>query len=343
MSTMSRHKPHPQGIHPKKRIGSCALSLALLCCIAIGMLIRGMIPSGSSGHDCLSNLDFIRPNLDCSVSDEKMQRMSALQDKLEAIVPTYAKSGKADKIGVFVRDMNTTRYAGVNDGDTFIMASLLKVPLLIAGFKLAEVEPKILDQEIAYAGSPDRYAEQNFPIEDRLIPNRKYTVKELMRRSVVFSDNTASELLANAYPAGFFDRILRALGLQIRLDDGNEENFTTPRSYANIFRNLYNSSYLTREYSNAALEMLTHTNYVNGAIAGLPQNTVVAHKFAERTVFDSRTKEMAFRQLHECGLVYAENGKSPYTFCIMTEGKDFSDLEQIQRELSHAIFETISD
>lgn len=48
------------------------------------------------------------------------------------------------------------------------MASLLKIPLLIGGFKLAEVEPRILDQEIVYNGKPAFYGEQVIQVEDKL-------------------------------------------------------------------------------------------------------------------------------------------------------------------------------
>jgi beta-lactamase class A len=315
----------------------------LVGCLLAGMLIQYAAFGEHRNPTCTSALDLIRPNLDCEISDTKSQQMSKLQNKLEALIPLYIKNGKADKIGVFVRDMKTTRFAGVNDGDTFIMASLLKVPLLITGYKMAEVEPKILDQEIKYTGKPDLYSEQSFPIEDKLIPNNSYTVRELMRRAVVYSDNTASELLAQSYPPNFFDRILKAVGLQIRSHDGNDENLTTPRSYANLFRILYNASYLTGEYSNEALKTLAQTTYRNGAVAKLPPGIAIAHKFAERTVFADKTHTIMFKQLHECGLVYAHAGKSPYTFCIMTEGKDFQDLQQVQQELSLDIYETIAD
>ncbi len=197
----------------------------------VGGMLLGMGLQALMRQDqakCLSDLDFIKPSLDCAISDEKAEQMSRLQAKLDALVPVYIQNKKAEKIGVFVRDLRSTRFAGINDSDSFVMASLLKVPLLVAGYKLAEVEPKILDQQIQYTGVPDLYAGQSFRTDDRLIANRSYTIRELMRRSTELSDNTAAELLSQAYPVGFLDRILRALGLQVKLDSGSEENFTTP-------------------------------------------------------------------------------------------------------------------
>lgn len=306
--------------------------------IGIGLSVLVAQAAKSEGGNCISSLELIKPTLDCGISDQKQVQMSNLQNKLDALIPVYVQSGQADRIGVFVRDLKSTRFAGVNEGDSFVMASLLKAPLLIAGYKLAEVEPKILDQEIIYEGKPNLYDEQSFKLGDQLVIGQRYSLRELMRRSIVFSDNTAAELLDKAYPVGFFDMIMKALGVQVRIDGGNDENLTTPRTYANIFRSLYNASYLTREYSNEALEMLAQTEYRNGAVAKLPPSTRVAHKFAERTVIDSKTQKIQFRQLHECGLVYADRGEMPYTFCIMSEGQSFESLEKIQREISLEIY-----
>ncbi len=331
---------------------NCVLSLNFYLILA-GCLTAGFFlglasyssfftDSKKNDNDCISNLKFIRPNLDCAISDKKLEQLSELQTKLETVIPVYIQSKKATRIGVFVRDLTSTRFAGVNENDNFVMASLMKAPLLIAGYKLAEVEPKILDQEITYTGIPDLYENQNFPTENRLKKGQSYSIKELMKRSVAQSDNTASEILYQSYPEGFFDRILNALGLQIRFPDGEAENFTTPRTYANIFRSLYNASYLTREYSEEALKNLTETEYKNGVVALLPKSVIVAHKFAERTVLDEKTGQPRFRQLHECGIVYADGGKNPYTFCIMTEGNDFVTLEKIQQDISLEIYNSMT-
>jgi beta-lactamase class A len=286
---------------------------------------------------CLSKLHLIKPNLDCDSFDDKAETLSTLQNKLEVFIDGIKKTGKVKRVGVFVRDLRTSHFAGVNDNDAYYMASLLKTPLLIGGFKLAEVEPKILDQEIVYNGKPNLYDEQVIQVEDKLKVGSSYTIKELMERSVENSDNTAAQILFDYYPAEFMDRILQALGIQIKKPTGEVENLITARTYANVFRLLYNSSYLTKEYSNEALEILTKTSFNLGATAKLPKDVVVAHKFAERTSVDARTGE-TIKQFHECGLVYIKKSKEPYAFCIMTEGDKYENLEGAIADISLLIY-----
>jgi beta-lactamase class A len=218
------------------------------------------------------------------------------------------------------------------------MASLLKTPLLIGGFKLAEVEPKILDQELVYNGVPDLYKDQVISVSDRLQIGKTYTIRDLMYRSIIYSDNTAAQILLDYFPEDFLDRIMQALGVQIIKPTGEVEDFVTARSFANIFRILYNASYLTRDYSNQALDILTKTEFNNGIVAKLPNDVTVAHKFAERTLVND-DNSVAVEQIHECGIVYLKNFKDPYVLCILTEGDSYEKLEGVISDLSLSIYE----
>lgn len=319
-----------------------SLFIILIIGVSLGIFGGYKMHYYEDKNSCISKLHFIKPNLDCELYDSKSQKISELQDKLEVLIDGIKKTGKAKRVSVFVRDLNTARFAGVNDGDTYHQASLLKIPLLIGGFKLAEVEPKILDQEIVYSGDPNLYSDQMIKPAEMLIIGKSYTIKELMRRSVVYSDNTAAQLLFDYYPQEFLDRIMEAIGIQLYRPGGQKEDFITARLYANVFRILYNASYLTKEYSDEALSILTKTEYKKAAVAELPPDVVVAHKFAERTDVDIVTGKTFQRQLHECGVVYAEDYEEPYIFCIMTEGYEYTDLEKIISDISLVIYEEMT-
>lgn len=315
------------------------LSVVLLFCVGFYLGRAGHHDNGERSH-CVSKLTLLKPNIDCDSFEDTINKLSKLQTKLDVMIQGLKKTGKVKRASVFVRDLNTSRFAGVNDADAYYMASLLKAPLLVGGFKLAEVEPRILDQTVTYNGVPNLYADQVVKSEQVLVAGESYTIKELMRRAIIYSDNTAAQMLFDYYPQDFLDRILQALGIQHTKPDKEVENFVTARSYANIFRILYNSSYLTKEYSNEALKILTESTYKDGATAKLPKDVVVAHKFAERTlVYESGA--VAVRQFHECGIVYAKKGEDPYIFCIMTEGNDYETLEEVIADISLAIYEDI--
>lgn len=295
---------------------------------------------GEDRSYCVSNLKFLRPNMDCESLDGTAEKLSSLQEKAEVMIQGYVKTKKVKRASVFVRDLNTSRFAGVNDTDAYYMASLLKTPLLIGGFKLAEVEPRILDQEIVYNGVPNLYGDQVIPVTNRLEVGKTYKIIDLLSRAVIYSDNTAAQILFDYYPEQYMDRIIQALGIQITKPNGEVENFVTARTYANIFRILYNASFLKNEYSNQALDILTKTEYKDGATSKLPSDVTVAHKFAERTQVH-QDNSVAVKQFHECGIVYANKGKTPYIFCIMTEGQDYKVLEQVLADISLVIYEGI--
>ena len=99
---------------------------------------------------------------------------------------------------------------------------------------------------------------------------------------------------------------------------------------------MYNASYLSKDLSEYALNILAHTAYNNGIVKGLPGDVPVAHKFGERTVIQDRS-----RQLHDCGIVYLNH--HTYLLCIMTRGTDYDQLSEIISRISNIIYEILKN
>ena len=222
------------------------------------------------------------------------------------------------------------------------MASLLKLPLAIAYYRLSEITPDLLTQELIYTESVNAYGVQDIKPSNKLELGKKYTVKDLIYRALVYSDNSASALLRQNFVSDdYLNKLLTAIGLQVQ-KNGEEEDLITAKSYAAVLRMLYNSSFLQRKLSNEILKTLSESEFYEGATKYLPKNVLVAHKFGERTAVNMNN-EVKFRQLHDCGIVYAKNGEEPYTFCILTEGKDFENLQKIIQEISKTIYENMKE
>jgi beta-lactamase class A len=298
-------------------------------------------PHGSD--DCPNNLNFIKPEQDCVAYNDAAQKMQIMRDALRRQVNGYLDTKRADRISVFVRDLNSQRFAYVNETEEFYMASLLKVPLAIAYYRLAELTPDLLTQQVTYDGKINLYDLQEIKPTQRLTVGTTYTIRDLIYRALAYSDNTAAELLSQNYVSyDYLQKILFTLGLQPRTKD-QKENIVTPRLYGGIFRTLYNASFLSREYSNEILKALSESTFTQGATLGLPKDVSISHKFGERSIVDETTKTVTSRQLHDCGVAYAQNGAKPYSYCIMTEGKNFSDLESIIQNISLTIYKGIGE
>ncbi len=323
-------------------IGGASLIFGIAVGIALdASLLDVSLPIGASKNTCLSNLTFINPQPGCEIFEEKLERMKVLQDDLRRQLNGYLASGRADRISVFARDLTSQRFASVNDSDTFFMASLLKVPLAIAYYRLSEITPDLLSQTVTYTGTPNLYASQTTQPQDKLVIGKTYSINDLIYKALANSDNTAAQVLSESYVSfDYLQKILLALGLQV-MKDGSSEDIVTVKSYAGMLRILYNSSFLTRKSSNEILSILSKSSFSDGATANLPKDIVVAHKFGERSIIDSRTGQSDSRQLHDCGIVYANKGQEPYIFCIMTEGNNFEDLKAILRDVSSTIYKGI--
>jgi beta-lactamase class A len=259
----------------------------------------------------------------------------ALDEKLDAAVAFDLAQHKATRVSVWVRDLTSLQWASTDESERYAPASLLKVPIMIAYYKLAEIQPTFLSTKLTYTPSTAASdATQDFPSATDLVPGQQYTVDELINHMIIDSDNNAAALLLSHLDPAIYANTLVDLGIQI---PGNMKNFdfVTVKSYGAIFRTLYNVTYLNHDYSEKALDLLTQVSF-KGIADPLPPSTTVAHKFGERQILNS-DGTVQTRELHDCGIIY-KNAK-PYTLCVMTEGTDFNSLLNVIQDLSMVAYQ----
>ncbi len=278
------------------------------------------------------NFQYINPLIECeNVSFENADNLTGLKKDVVQLEDNAVALGQITEAAIYYRDLNNGPWFGINKDATFSPASLVKVPVLIAFLKRAEVQPGFLAQSILIEDEP-RYAELNYPPTRKLVKGENYSYQELLERMIIDSDNVAYELLANTIGQDAINEVYRNLGIDIDriLDSDLKYNIITVQEYASFFRILFNATYLDHQSSEAALSMLAKTTFSDGIFAGVAANTPVAHKFGERIFSFS-----GVFQLHDCGIVYSNN--KPYLLCIMTKGYDFSQLEKFLQSVSRTI------
>lgn len=309
-------------------VGSCAY-----------FLVRIHVDAFAREDDCTRRFPLTNHTLDCSLYDDLAARMEKLDGIVSEAAQNYRDAGKATSISVWVRDLKSLRVAKENQLEAYSPASMMKVPVMIAYFRFAEVDPSILEQPLKYDGpSGDTDALQTFRSETTLKPGETYPVLRLIEEMITNSDNRAADVLLAHMDENFFKKTLTELGIVIPASaSASEQDFVTAKTYANIFRMLYNASYLNREYSQKALELLTRTKFRLLA-KELPQNVVVASKFGER-VFQYDDGTVKERRLHDCGIVYKKD--HPYTICVMTKGHDFDEMKSVIIGISKTVYDAI--
>lgn len=261
------------------------------------------------------------------------QELVPFKTVIEDKINEYKKDKKADVVAYYFRDLNNGPWFGVNEDHKFRIASLFKVPTLLSYYHWAEIDPRILQEKLTYNGEESHNSDANklTKPEQRLQEGKQYTVNELLKRMIIYSDNEAFKMLIEHADVGLIADPYNIVEMQIESVDS--DFLASTQEFAPFFRVLYNASYLTPEYSEKAIKLLIQTEFKNGLTAGIPKNIEVAHKFGIRETQDG------IKQLHDCGIIYHKD--FPYVLCVMTSGDSTEELISIIAELSKLTYEKV--
>ncbi len=288
------------------------------------------VRADSSDYEFINPLIFSKTKKD--ILSEEFEDLNTL---LKKSIGVLEGQGKAKDISVYYRDLNTSHWTGVNEDAKYDPSSLLKVVTLVSYLKRSLINPALLTKTLYYRGVDE--TGQYYKGGKGLLPSY-HSVSELLEAMIVESDNTAKSVLTDFDTIGF-QEVYRdfQLPLPATLDTSD---YMSARSYSVIFRALYNSTYLPWDVSEKALGLLSVTTFDKGIVAGTPEGTKVSHKFGEHT-YVRGDGSIEKRELHDCGIVYLP--AHPYFICIMTQGKDFGELEKVISSLSESVYKYVKD
>ncbi len=279
---------------------------------------------------------FTHPILGCEVvSDKKdIQEFEPLNALIQQQTQAALKEEKASKISVYFRGMTTGRWGGIRENDAYPGGSLVKIPFMIAYYKLAESRPEIFNEQLMYKGDFDESAGQITKPSHRIEAGKSYSIDELIYRMIVYSGNNSTVLLMRRMDIHYLSSVFGDLGVPGD-QDVHRQWVVTTKTFSSFFRVLYNATYLSQALSERALELLSQTEFTDGLAAGVPPIVAVAHKFGEEAIRDTSGKTLS-ASLHDCGIIY--HREHPYFLCIMTEGNSFEPLKEVIGRISKAIY-----
>lgn len=251
-------------------------------------------------------------------------------------IDEWKKGGHVSSVAVYFRDLEGGPWFGINEDDLFYPASLLKTPIMMAVLKQTESDPAVLDEILSY-DEPMPESQDNAEPGERVEPNTPYSLREVIRRMMAYSDNRSQQLLLqwlNERGDGNLDLLGATLDdIGLLPPNGDLKSPLTVKSYSSLFRLLYNAQYLNRDMSQFALGVLSQSNFKTGLAAGLPQGVVVAHKFG---IWNGEDNE---KLLHDCGIVY--HPATPYLICVMTRSNDLTLNAEIIGQISGWIYDEV--
>ncbi len=314
---------------------SMAIVGVLLAGLILGFLLHNPVRKALFGGDCPPHetsfevshqrgYRYINPLLDF---EQQYKGLPHVKSEINDYIAKNKKDGRLRDISVYFRQLNTGLTFSINDDFKFSPASLLKVPLMIACLKQAEIDGAFLSKRIKFDIIPDSLTVPNFRYGEPIEYGKTYTVEELIIRLIINSDNHAGMLLLENLDSRILEKVYTDLDVAMPWLPGME-NYMTVKEYSKFIRILFNSTYLNRDMSEFALYIMSLSHFDKGIVQGVGQGITVSHKFGERDID-------GVRQLHDCGIIYFES--APCLICIMTRGNNFEELEDVIADIASII------
>jgi beta-lactamase class A len=255
-------------------------------------------------------------------------QLEDIKQSLVNTIQSYTQYQNVNKASVYLRDLDTNKWTVINETEQYEPGSLFKVPLLIAALKMNEAKPGTLNKRIAFNTNFDITKKAAYQSKSIQL-GQQYSLRELLTYMIVYSDNNATALVQNNIDLTILTQLFTDVGLAAP-DYKAAQYYFTAQNYSLFMRAIYNASYLNKENSLLAAQLLSQSTFRDGILKGLPNGTSVAHKFGE-------SGNLSEVQLHESAIVYLNN--KTYLLTIMTKGKDVKTLSNLMAELSKAIYD----
>jgi beta-lactamase class A len=247
-----------------------------------------------------------------------------LRRKLKKEVEPYGSS-----FGFYFEYLPTGTSIGVNEKNEFHAASLFKLPVVMAYYRMKE-RTKTKDDPMVTIKQDQLNNE--FGNLWKKGEGYKLNLSEAVRLAIEESDNTAAQVVTSNITKEDFNAVYE--GLDINLETDKEGAILTAKSYSSILKALYFSSVLNKDSSSEILALLTKTKFPDKLAAGIPDKVVVAHKIG-----DFKDKDGKNEAFTDCGIVYVP--RRPYVLCMLSVGDEQTARERMQKT-SKTIYDYIS-
>ncbi len=256
----------------------------------------------------------------------------SLELQIRGLVDESQKNQQINTASVYFRDIEPAYWAGVNENAKFSPGNLLKIPIMISYFKLAENDPQILQKKLKNTSTQAR-KDDPFPSATPLVFGETYSVNELIRRMIVDGDDVAAILLYDNIDNRTLNEVYSDLGIDFVENNTTTSDYISLKLYSLFFRVLYNSTYLNREYSEQALSLLSQTNTNVGISATLPKESPIAQEFDAHAYTENG---ISGYEMYDCGIIYYPN--HPYLLCASVKGKTLKNIEGFLKSLSQRVY-----
>jgi beta-lactamase class A len=227
-----------------------------------------------------------------------------LKQRLAAVHSTYP----VVRPGLFILDLATGDYAGLQSGKAFPAASVIKLPILIAFFQDIDAGKVSLTEKLTMR--PELIASGSGYMQD-LAPWSSFSSRYTVGKMIETSDNTATNMIIKRLGgASALNKRFRSWGLQdtaIRrwLPDLSGTNTVSPQDLSLILSKLAKGNLLSATSQAKAIAILKTCKTRTLLYPGIGPGGEIAHK----------TGDIGFA-IGDAGIVYMPNGRQ-YIAAVM--------------------------
>lgn len=235
--------------------------------------------------------------------------------------------------GAFViRDLRTGETCSYKEKEVVPSASLIKMFVMIRAFEQIKCGRVDLQTEIHV--TPEDLVP--FSVLTFLRP-RAYQMKELIDLMIVYSDNTATNVLIDFLGMDRINDTIRALGykasvLQRKMMDfeaaeKGKQNYTSAEEMSDLLQKMYENRLLGSFCDEKMLEIMKGQSDETMMRQSLPDELTIARKSGELERLD-----------HDMAIVYTQKGDYIYVF-FCWEAEDNNQAREILAKTSKIVFD----
>jgi beta-lactamase class A len=257
--------------------------------------------------------------------------LQGIRSQLEQLTGEYRSQGLINSAGIYLREFKSGSWISIGDEQKYSPGSLMKIPELITFYKMNEKHPGYLNTKVKYEVPLPSSKTTHF-VSKSIEVGKTYTIRELLRYMVEYSDNNATNLLNQQLDVPTFKKVFTDLGLTE--PDWNANDYpVTARELSSFMKVLYNASYLNNEDSEACLELMRNCEFKEGMKAAVPENCPIVHKFGEGGADASP-------DLSETGIIFSRGGT--FMLTVMVNGRDIKKLPEVIRGISALAYQQMN-
>lgn len=253
------------------------------------------------------------------------EQIRSAYDGVKEIVSNYG-----DSVAVSVVPLDGSPGFSINGEKSFVSASMIK--LLILADYLESVDEGNIDPNAIYTRNKKDVVGGTGVIQNEAA-GTTYTYDDLARHMIMYSDNTATNVLIDilgmeAINSEASNLNLGGTNLQRKMMELNTgvENHISSDDAASILVSIANSSLSSKELCTKAESYLLKQTDSKGLAQGLPPDIEFGHKTGS---LDSVR--------HDGGIVYSEN---PYVIVVLTE-LSASSANSLMSKISSTVYNSL--